>query len=99
MIDIRISEQGRHLRFEASGNLKEVASDFAMAVSVLYGQIACRDSAKAAEAFKFLIQKAFSDESPVWGDDFGSLPTFYASGDMADIIRRAFERGAQRGAD
>ena len=48
MIDIRISEQGRPLRFEASGNLKEVASDFAMAVSVLYGQIACRDSAKAA---------------------------------------------------
>ena len=99
MIDIRISEQGHLSRVEASGNLKEVASDFAMAVSVLYGQIACRDSAKVAEAFKFLIQKAFSDESPVGGDDFEILPTFYASGDMADIIRRAFERGAQRGAD
>ena len=99
MIDIRISEQGRATHFDVRGNLKEVVTDFALAVSVLYGQIACRDSAKAAEAFKFLIQKAFSDEFPVWDDDFGSLPTFYASGDVADIIRRAFERGAQRGAD
>lgn len=99
MIDIRISEQGYITLLNAGGSLKDVASDFAMAVSVLYAQIAARDSSEAAGAFKALIQHAFADASPVWDDDLGSLPVLYASGDMADIIRRAFERGAQRGAD
>lgn len=99
MIDIRISEQGRATHLDVRGNLKEVATDFALAVSILYTQMAALDSSKASETFKALIQEAFADGSPVWNDDLGSLPTFYASGDIADIIRRASERGAQRGAD
>lgn len=99
MIDIRISGNGCSRHLDVRGDLKEVASDFALAISILYAQMAARDSSKVAEYFKALIQHVFADGSPVWNDDFSSLPALYASGDMAGIIRRAFERGAQRDAD
>lgn len=54
---------------DVRGNLKEVATNFALAVSILYTQMAALDSSKASETFKALIQEAFADGSPVWNDD------------------------------
>lgn len=95
MIDIRFN-RGQFTRCMASGDFVEIAAEFGMAISAIYGQLYNRANPAAAAKFKEYLQAVMCNDSPVWGMDLAYLPAFFASGPAAKIFGKAFEGGQQR---
>lgn len=95
MIDICFKKE-RPERCMVSGDLIEIAAEFGMAISAIYGQLHNRANPAAAAKFKERLQAVMCDDSPVWGVDLADLPAFFASGPAAKIFEKSFEGGQQR---
>lgn len=91
MIDLHI-DRGHLRRCYVDGNLSTIAGEFGVAIFSIYGQLLKRSSADGAARFKLLIQLTACDDSPVWNDMLGDLPSMFAAGPAADAIRRASEK-------
>ena len=68
MIHVHIGDRGEIYGVHAEGKAEEVATQFAVALCVVYTDLKRNLPPEEAEAFKRMVQRHTDDNSPLWND-------------------------------
>lgn len=96
------AEAGREcgVRVTASGTMLDMVTDMLAIVQALYGDISrLSHGRQKAEFFQCALVAGLAPDSPVWQPCQGDVTSVVASGDAAEALFRAYERGQQRDGD
>lgn len=93
------AEAGREcgVRVTASGTMPDMVTDMLAIVQALYGDISrLSHGRQRAEFFRCALVAGLAPDSPVWQPCQGDVTSVVASGDAAEALARAFEKGGQQ---
>lgn len=93
------AEAGREcgVRVVAAGSALDMVVDMLNIIQALHGDIARLSHGELeAEFFRKAVVAGLSPDSPIWRPCQGDVTSIVASGDAAEALARAFEKGGQQ---
>ena len=84
----------------AVGSVQDIALDVLVVIQTICNDMSrLSHGARRVEFFRKALVAGLSPDSPVWRPCQGDVASIVASGDAAELLARAFERGQQHDGD
>ena len=81
----------------AAGSALEMVGDVLNIIQAIHGDMSrLSHGERKAEFFRKAVVAGLSPDSPVWRPCQGDVTSIVASGDTAEALARAFEKGGQQ---
>lgn len=92
--------RGRGVSVVAAGSVQDMVLDVLVIIQSIHSDMSRLSYGELkAEFFRKAVVAGLSPDSPIWRPCQGDVTSIVSSGDAAEALARAFERGQQRDGD